>query len=76
VTQDVRELARQFVEDADYRVSLKMRLKRGTAPHMETLLHHYAYGKPKETLDINTPMRALIIDVVTGDDLASSRDDD
>jgi hypothetical protein len=27
------------------------RLIAGKAPHMETLLHHYAYGKPKELIE-------------------------
>jgi hypothetical protein len=30
-----------------YHASLTKRLLAGKAPHMEVLLHHYLYGKPK-----------------------------
>jgi hypothetical protein len=32
-----------------YRRSLMQRLEAGKAPHMEVLLHRYAFGKPKHT---------------------------
>lgn len=48
-TAEIRQHAKQLVEDPAYRASLKVRLEEGKAPHMETLLHHYAYGKPVET---------------------------
>lgn len=51
-TVEVRNLARAIVDDPNYRESLVMRLKQGTAPQMETLLWHYAYGKPKETVEV------------------------
>lgn len=50
-TREIKEAARQLVESADYRQALQRRLVSGRAPHMETLLFHYAYGKPKETID-------------------------
>ena len=49
-TQDVKRAATRLVEDPAYRRALKKRLLAGSAPHMETLLHYYAYGKPKEHL--------------------------
>ena len=52
-TVEIREASRTLVEDPEYRASLRQRLKRGQAPHMETLLHHYAYGKPREGLDVS-----------------------
>ena len=73
-TRDIREAARRLLEDDDYQRSLALRLKRGDAPHMETLLHHYAYGKPKETLLVETPMRPLVIDSITKADV-ERRDD-
>lgn len=73
-TRDIREAARRLLEDDDYQRSLALRLKRGDAPHMETLLHHYAYGKPKETLSVETPMRPLVIDSITKADV-ERRDD-
>jgi hypothetical protein len=30
---------------------LRARLLDGKAPQVEVLLHHYAYGKPKETVE-------------------------
>ena len=50
-TRDSREMATRLVTDPAYVANLRERLVEGKAPHMETLLHHYAYGKPKETLD-------------------------
>ena len=50
-TREIREAARLLLDDADYRTSLRQRLIAGTAPHMETLLHHYAFGKPKDVLE-------------------------
>jgi hypothetical protein len=49
-TREIREAARALVEDAAYVVNLQRRLREGSAAHMETLLHHYAYGRPKETV--------------------------
>jgi hypothetical protein len=39
----------RFFTSAKYRASLQRRILRGKAPHMEALLHHITYGKPKET---------------------------
>ena len=50
-TREIREAAREVLENPRYRRSLEERLLKGTAPHMETLLHHYAYGKPTERLE-------------------------
>jgi hypothetical protein len=50
VTREIKTAAKAIVEDMDYVDSLKRRVKAGRAPHMETLLFHYAYGKPKETV--------------------------
>ena len=40
----------EFFASAEYRENLKQRILAGEAAHMEVLLHHLAYGKPKETL--------------------------
>ena len=47
-TLEIKDASRRLVEDPDYVKSLTRRLVAGKAPHMETLLFHYAYGKPKE----------------------------
>ena len=62
-TRDIKEAARKLLEDEDYQRSLAMRLKRGDAPHMETLLHHYGYGKPKDTLDLNTKLPPFVLKI-------------
>jgi hypothetical protein len=50
-TREIKEASRLIVEDEAYTVSLKTRLLEGKAPHMETLLFHYAYGKPKDVTE-------------------------
>lgn len=51
-TREIKGFARAFLESEAYVTSLQRRLVSGKAPHMETLLHYYAYGKPKETVDL------------------------
>jgi hypothetical protein len=49
VTREVRELAQQLVQDPRYRSKLRVRLVTGkAAPAVETMLWHYAYGKPAD----------------------------
>jgi hypothetical protein len=61
VTREVRLAARGFTDDPVYRMSLMARLLEGTAPHMETLLWHYAYGKPtKDTNDVQAEATAVL----------------
>lgn len=50
-TREIKDIASGMLSDPAYVESLRRRLTSGKAPHMETLLHHYAYGKPKESLD-------------------------
>lgn len=47
-TREIKNAATALVEDPKYLASLQHRLMSGKAPHMETLLFHYAYGKPKD----------------------------
>ena len=55
VTAEVREVAQSIVEDPIYREVLKQRLLMGKlAPAMESMLWHYAYGKPKERVELST----------------------
>ena len=57
-------MAARIVNDAAYRRELKIRLRDGKAPHMETLLWQYAYGKPKETIEhsgeISLPTQVIV----------------
>ena len=50
-TREIKDIASGMLSDPAYVESLRRRLTSGKAPHMEPLLHHYAYGKPKESLD-------------------------
>lgn len=49
--REIKDLARKLLEDDEYQRSLAERLKDGRAQTVEALLYHYAYGKPKETVE-------------------------
>ena len=51
VTREIKDIATGLLTDPVYQAELRLRLNTGKAPHMETLLHHYAYGKPKDTVE-------------------------
>lgn len=52
-TVEVREVARRLVEDPEYQDRFKRRLLAGElAPGVEQMLWAYAYGKPKETIEL------------------------
>ena len=74
-TRDIQVFARAALSDAQYTAALKRRLLRGDAPHMETLLHHYAFGKPRDVIELGTPPRPLVIELVSDDALRQLRDD-
>ena len=54
-TREIRGVSRALLEDPAYVESLQCRLREGNAPHMEVLLHHYAYGKPKDVVEQTGP---------------------
>lgn len=75
-TVEIREASKRLLEDDAYQANLLERLRDGKAPHMETLLHHYAYGKPKETHELTGkdggPIQtAAIYDGLTTGELAT-----
>jgi len=52
-TQAIAALARELTfENPEYIEALKKRLVAGKAPHMETLLAFYGFGKPADKLKI------------------------
>lgn len=65
-TTDVKTFFGELFDDPEYRASLRRRILRGDAPHMETLGLHHTIGKPKDTLDLNlaelAPLRIVIED--------------
>jgi hypothetical protein len=73
VTQEVRELTRGLVDDPEYQAGLRERLLEGKLPPaMETMVWHYAFGKPKETVEFKGEMdvrwRPKIGEAVESDD--------
>lgn len=70
-TAEVQLLHRQLVNDSAYRRTLLRRLRSGKlAPAVECLLWHYAYGKPKDTIQHeggDVPLKfTLNLDVAKG----------
>lgn len=60
-TRDIQQFSRAVLEDPEYVAALKLRLVEGRAPHMETLLAHYAYGKPKDTLAVEGELPPFVV---------------
>ena len=61
-TQEVKDLARKLVEDPVYLKKLAgaLRKRKGIAPAVETMLWHYAYGKPKESIELEAKGNGLV----------------
>jgi hypothetical protein len=53
ITTEVRDLARKLLADKAYRQSLRRRLVNGTLGALEIVLWQYAYGKPKDTIELS-----------------------
>lgn len=52
-SRQAREFAQMLVSSPAYRFSLIARIKAGTLPPaIETMIWHYAFGKPKETIEL------------------------
>jgi hypothetical protein len=60
-TVEMKAFALALLEDPDYQQKLRARIVNGQAPHMEVLLHHFVYGKPKTVLDVNDKSLTVII---------------
>ena len=59
-TKAMKEFTRKLVESPTYRLKLKKQLEARTLePAIEQMLWHYAYGKPKETLDVSWNLEGL-----------------
>ncbi len=55
----MRDVAQNLVSDPAYVTGLRQRLQRGKAPHMEPVLWYYAWGKPKETTEMQGTLRIV-----------------
>jgi hypothetical protein len=62
-TRKIRNAARRLLEDPAYLRSVRARLLEGKAPQLEVLLHHYAYGKPKESVEQTGPPQHIVVRV-------------
>ena len=50
-TQEIKEYTRHFLQSETYRRNVERRILAGKAPQLETLFHHYAFGKPNVVLE-------------------------
>lgn len=78
VRHEVQKAARKILENGDYQASLVLRAKLGTLPPaVETMLWHYAYGKPAENLNVNvqdqTDLSSLSVEDLAGRALQLAR---
>lgn len=52
VTAEIRQFARHLLQDKAYRPSLRRRLINGPLGPLDIALWYYAYGKPKEHVEM------------------------
>ena len=60
-TVEIRTVARNLLENAAYQRALVERLRKGRAERIEALLYHYAYGVPKQSIDLGVTNLADLI---------------
>lgn len=60
-TREIKSFALKFLSSREYVDSAKARVLSGDAPHLETLWHHYAFGKPKESVQISGDIPPFIL---------------
>jgi hypothetical protein len=63
-TREAKQFAEKFLTSAAYRKSARQRVLDGEAHHLEVLWHHYAFGKPKDTVKVegDLPPFRLVMD--------------
>jgi hypothetical protein len=60
-TKEIKAFAAKFLSSREYIDSAKCRVLKGDAPHLETLWHHYAFGKPKEIVAVEGEIPPFIV---------------
>lgn len=68
-TREIKASTSAFLSSPAYIASAEKRILDGDAPHLEALWHHYAFGKPKETVAIETQVRVPLFALPPGDDV-------
>ncbi len=58
-TKEARGIARKLATDKTYQINLLKRMQDGTAGPMEPCIWQYAFGKPKDSLDLNWDLTKL-----------------
>ena len=58
---DVRVRARALVEDPVYVLGIKRRMLEGKSVPLEIMLHHYAYGKPRESVAVEGEVTIKVV---------------
>ena len=66
-TREIKAAAAAFLSSPAYLASAEERILKGDAPHLETLWHHYAFGKPKETVAIESQVRVPLFEIKASD---------
>lgn len=70
-TVDIREASRLFLADPLGQAKLLEQYREGTLnAAVLAMFHHYAFGKPKDTLAIENAPPVLVVDELTTEDIA------
>lgn len=60
-TRDIKQWCQKFLASPEYVDSARERVLAGEAPHLETLWHHYGFGKPKDVIKHEGEMPAFTV---------------
>jgi hypothetical protein len=63
----VKFVAERLLNDQVYRENLLKRLREGSAPQIEVLLYYYAYGKPRERVEVDAPLTLPFVIMFLGE---------
>ena len=72
-TIEAQQLAARLVDDPDYRKKLLADMRvRKVAPAIEVMLWHYAYGKPKDMVEVDMFASSTTIDLDAIEDMSTA----
>jgi hypothetical protein len=67
-TREVKALAQSILEDPEVQQRMLLDARKGKlAPPVMTMLFHYAYGKPKDRLEVEGTIREQLVIRITDD---------